>query len=178
MCFGHYGEAGEAPQAQWCGADHPGTGAVCQLPPGHRENHRGAFEGGIAQWPREAVSSEPLSARWQELFWALPPGEMRSKLRALEIDTGRAIRDTHPTPPPAALAPEREAVDPEHWLAERGWLRFTDRGGNVYWRKTPNEPGWEGGWNTGGAVHQELEAANTHLLKAMGLYRPPARRKR
>jgi hypothetical protein len=69
-------------------------------------------------------------------------------------------------------------VDAEQWLTKRGWLRFEDRGGNVYWRKTPNEPGWEGGWNTGGAVHQELEAENARLLKAMGLYRPPTRRKR
>lgn len=33
-----------------------------------------------------------LSSRWQELFWALPPGEMRSKLRALESDMGRILR--------------------------------------------------------------------------------------
>ncbi len=37
--------------------------------------------------------SNDLSARWQELFWALPPGEMRHKLRALEIDIGRALRE-------------------------------------------------------------------------------------
>jgi hypothetical protein len=33
-----------------------------------------------------------LSSRWQELFWALPPGEMRHKLRSLEIDVGRLLR--------------------------------------------------------------------------------------
>lgn len=38
-------------------------------------------------------SRQPLSARWQELFWALPPGPMRSKLRALEIDFSNALRD-------------------------------------------------------------------------------------
>lgn len=37
-------------------------------------------------------SASPLSARWQELFWALPSGPMRSKLRALEIDVSRALR--------------------------------------------------------------------------------------
>ncbi len=35
---------------------------------------------------------EALSSRWQELFWALPQGEMRSKLRALESDIGRALQ--------------------------------------------------------------------------------------
>lgn len=34
-----------------------------------------------------------LSARWQELFWALPQGPMRSKLRSLEIDTSPRLRD-------------------------------------------------------------------------------------
>jgi len=40
--------------------------------------------------------TQRLSARWQELFWALPPGEMRHKLRSLEIDTGRALRGAEP----------------------------------------------------------------------------------
>lgn len=35
---------------------------------------------------------DSLSERWQELFWALPSGPMRSKLRALEIDVSRALR--------------------------------------------------------------------------------------
>jgi hypothetical protein len=34
-----------------------------------------------------------LSSRWQELFWALPSGEMRSKLRSLEIDVGRELAE-------------------------------------------------------------------------------------
>jgi hypothetical protein len=42
----------------------------------------------------------PLSARWQELFWALPPGEMRSKLRALEIDIGTALKGAGPADAP------------------------------------------------------------------------------
>jgi hypothetical protein len=47
-----------------------------------------------------SVSEEhgkPLSARWQELFWALPSGEMRSKLRALEIDVSRLLREHDPS---------------------------------------------------------------------------------
>jgi hypothetical protein len=40
----------------------------------------------------EPAPEKALSARWQELFWALPPGPMRSKLRSLEIDIGRALR--------------------------------------------------------------------------------------
>ena len=67
------------------------------------------------------------------------------------------------------------SIDPEDWLRRRGWMKFTRRGGEAYWRKTPNEDGWEGGWNLGGAVHQELEAENRELLKRMGLYRPPTR---
>ena len=42
--------------------------------------------------PRADRLSDRLSERWQELFWALPSGEMRSKLRALEIDIGRMFR--------------------------------------------------------------------------------------
>jgi hypothetical protein len=37
--------------------------------------------------------SDDLSARFQELFWALPSGTMRHKLRSLEIDIGRTLRD-------------------------------------------------------------------------------------
>ena len=49
----------------------------------------------LASQPQEEKSiPDRLSARWQELFWALPSGEMRSKLRALEIDTGRMIRQS------------------------------------------------------------------------------------
>lgn len=42
--------------------------------------------------PQEPQAPARLSERWQELFWALPPGEMRHKLRSLEIDVGRALR--------------------------------------------------------------------------------------
>ena len=52
------------------------------------------------------VSPERLSERWQELFWALPSGEMRSKLRALEIDIGRLLRSAGET------AKAADAVDP------------------------------------------------------------------
>jgi hypothetical protein len=61
-----------------CRAKHEFTGAVCRLPVGHRRNHRGRFDHGIAQWP---------------------------------------VGDTHPTPPPAALAPERLVVTAQHTLS-------------------------------------------------------------
>jgi hypothetical protein len=51
------------------------------------------YHGYSGPCPKPAQPAPSLSARWQELFWALPPGEMRHKLRALEIDTGRALRD-------------------------------------------------------------------------------------
>jgi hypothetical protein len=56
----------------------------------------------VARLTQEQKRDAPdrLSERWQELFWALPSGEMRSKLRALEIDIGRMLRRTSP----AALA--------------------------------------------------------------------------
>ncbi len=41
--------------------------------------------------PDDTPTRLPLSARWQELFWALPPGELRHKLRTLEIDTGAEV---------------------------------------------------------------------------------------
>jgi hypothetical protein len=34
-----------------CDAVHSETGAICELPKGHTQNHRGAFDNGIAQWP-------------------------------------------------------------------------------------------------------------------------------
>lgn len=65
-----------------------------------------------------------------------------------------------------------ERIDPEAWLRARGWTKFTPRRGDPYWRTTPNEPGWEGGWNLGGAVHRELEKDNKQMLQAMGLWQP------
>ena len=38
-------------QVRLCGALHMDTGAVCELPLDHAENHRGSFSRGIAQWP-------------------------------------------------------------------------------------------------------------------------------
>ena len=70
-----------------------------------------------------------------------------------------------------------ERIDPEAWLVARGWQRFQHANGEVYWRQSPNEDGWVGGWNTSGAVHRTLEAQNVETLKAMGLYQPPARRR-
>ncbi len=46
-----------------------------------------------AHRPEPSEAQQCLSARWQELFWALPSGAMRHKLRALEIDMGRALAD-------------------------------------------------------------------------------------
>lgn len=69
------------------------------------------------------------------------------------------------------------AIDPVEWLTARGWTRYSGKSGD-YWRRTPNEPGWEGGWDIGGAVHMQLEAENKTMLQLMGLYRPPTRRKR
>lgn len=69
------------------------------------------------------------------------------------------------------------AIDPREWLKARGWTEFQPaKGGEPYWRRGPNEDGWEGGWNLSGAVHQQLDAENRVLLLAMGLYRPPTRR--
>jgi len=38
-----------------CGAKHDSTQAVCELPVGHTQNHRGPFAHGTAQWPAPAV---------------------------------------------------------------------------------------------------------------------------
>lgn len=42
-----------------CDARHPETGATCELPMDHDENHRGAFRYGIAQWPYEGEQGAP-----------------------------------------------------------------------------------------------------------------------
>lgn len=39
------------PVTNFCRATHAQTGAVCELPNGHEQNHRGPFAHGIAQWP-------------------------------------------------------------------------------------------------------------------------------
>lgn len=36
-----------------CGQKHESTGAICSLPLGHVQNHRGDFLRGTAQWPKE-----------------------------------------------------------------------------------------------------------------------------
>ena len=38
-----------------CGAKHDSTQAVCELPVGHAQNHRGPFAHGTAQWPAPAA---------------------------------------------------------------------------------------------------------------------------
>ena len=73
---------------------------------------------------------------------------------------------------------ETAAIDPAEWLRARGWTHYSGGKAGEYWRRTPNEPGWEGGWNLSGAVHLELEADNRETLKRMGLYRPPVRKGR
>lgn len=75
--------------------------------------------------------------------------------------------------------PDVPKVDPRAWLTARGWTEFTpSRLGKPYWRRTPNEAGWEGGWNLSGAVHQQLEMENRAVLMTMGLYQPPTRSRR
>lgn len=67
---------GASPQAETvdghirqCDAIHLETGAVCELPLDHTENHRGAFRGGVAQWPYPAPVSlvEPEPCVWRDI---------------------------------------------------------------------------------------------------------------
>lgn len=69
-------------------------------------------------------------------------------------------------------------IDPKKWLQDRGWKEHNAGTPNSYWRTTPNELGWEGGWTLRGAVHAELEHDNRNTLIAMGLWTPIAKRKR
>lgn len=45
-----------------CGERHDATGAICELPAGHTENHRGAFVHGISQWPGDG--ERPATCLW------------------------------------------------------------------------------------------------------------------
>jgi hypothetical protein len=76
------------------------------------------------------ASPDRLSERWQELFWALPSGEMRSKLRALEIDLSRLVTDRQMTTrdsqsarasstPEAAEAPTSAPQDLRPWVQHK-----------------------------------------------------------
>jgi len=78
--------------------------ALCELcgepmPPGEEMFKFHGLTGACPK-PPTPRPEQPLSARWQELFWALPPGEMRHKLRALEMDIGRLLRGRADKEPP------------------------------------------------------------------------------
>jgi hypothetical protein len=47
-------------QVRRCGAPHPETGTICELPLDHTENHRGEFSHGFAQWPHEETHRREL----------------------------------------------------------------------------------------------------------------------
>lgn len=47
-----------SPPADTCGAVNSSTGATCDLPRGHVQNHRGPFDHGIAQWPPADVGAD------------------------------------------------------------------------------------------------------------------------
>ena len=48
-----------------CGAKHDSTQAVCELPVGHAQNHRGPFAHGTAQWPAPAAPEEEKRNKWR-----------------------------------------------------------------------------------------------------------------
>ncbi len=73
---------------------------------------------------------------------------------------------------------ETAVIDPAEWLRARGWTHYSGDEAGEYWRRTPPEPGWAGGWNLSGAVHQQLVVENRETLTRMGLYRPPVRGRR
>jgi len=43
--------------------------------------------------PMTTPSATTRAEHWQELFWALPPGPMRSKLRSMEVEFGRLLTE-------------------------------------------------------------------------------------
>lgn len=84
---------------------------------------------GRGTWATPPASPEPLSARWQELFWALPPGELRHKLRALESDIGQALRAASPVPAAPPASPE--APDRTREAFRAGFLAVCKRKGDT-----------------------------------------------
>lgn len=52
--------AGVKPETRACPAIHKETGAECELPFGHAQNHRGVFKHGTVQWP-DAIPGLPVS---------------------------------------------------------------------------------------------------------------------
>lgn len=69
--FGHEGVCvfcrAPKPNPEPCRATHAATGAVCELPAGHIQNHRGPFAQGIAQWPEPSVTTDPWERHTADL---------------------------------------------------------------------------------------------------------------
>lgn len=56
-------------QTEFCGSVHEETGAECELLPDHAQNHRGQFDNGIAQWPRQREATPGGGAPPREDTW-------------------------------------------------------------------------------------------------------------
>lgn len=80
FCRGCACEEFTSAQVQRCSVVHAATGAVCQLPVGHGENHRGAFARGISQWTHLALAAPvyPTAIHYDEDDReAIAPGDYR-----------------------------------------------------------------------------------------------------
>lgn len=87
--------------------------------------------------PQEIEPTERLSSRWQELFWALPPGEMRHKLRSLEIDVSQSLAGSQEI---ERLKAENEALRRKNVTLRNAWLTSeSDRKAALFDRDRANE---------------------------------------
>ena len=111
-----------------CQTVHPSTGAKCELPPGHEQNHRGQFDNGIAQWPRETPPEPSALERWLSRLGNLianlahPKGDHRENALEDEAhDIVRELRSAIATLTQAKAAAEqriRELETANHEIAE------------------------------------------------------------
>lgn len=109
-------------QVRQCDARHAETGARCELPLDHVENHRGRFAHGIAQWPYPDSQPTPPPAAQKERWEPWTAGERlayeQGHKDALQVAEAEIVR----------LRAERDTLKQRLIDNEATWLDTQERG--------------------------------------------------
>jgi hypothetical protein len=152
---------------QLCGAIHGSTGARCEKPVEHLENHIGQFLHGTVQWPKEESSRLPTDAEINRLEKAAWDAGVDQALVYL--------RDERDTLTARCEALEAEAETERIKLAACTTAAFGNTPDRVAERLAPGHPYWSASYgDVCGAVDREMalrvrcEALEQEVARSVG----------